>query len=73
MLADMRARGERFCSLGLRLSKEHARHFRARPLDSTRQLHYGALASQSVERQREIEASDRIGFDAYLSRYFAQA
>lgn len=72
MLDELRARGESFCAFGLRRSREHAQHFRARPLDEARRRHYDALAAQSVARQREIEASDRIGFEEYLARYFAQ-
>lgn len=73
MLAEMRARHESFCAFGLRLSRAHAAYFRARPLDAARQRHYEALAAQSAARQREIEQSDRIGFEEYLARYFAPA
>lgn len=73
MLDELRARGESFCAFGLRRSREHAAHFRARPLDDARRQHHDAIAAQSAARQREIEASDRIGFEEYLARYFAQA
>ncbi|BAU47589.1 glutamate--cysteine ligase [Sulfurifustis variabilis] len=72
LLEEMRAEGRGFCAMGMRLSGEHAAAFRSRPLEEARRLHYEGLAAQSVSRQSELEAADRIGFEEYLARYFAQ-
>ena len=41
-------------------------------LDDDRLLVYEREAEASIERQRAIEASDEIGFDEYLQRYFSE-
>ena len=60
-----------FFDLALALSERHRDYFAAiTPLSQQRQAQFEGEARQSVERQREIEASDTISLDEYLARYF---
>lgn len=73
LMREMADTGESFFELALRMSKLHKQYF----LDlytpnEDRLREFGAAAALSLSRQREIEASDRVSFDEYLARYFAQ-
>lgn len=72
MLSDMRANGESFEDYALRISKEHAQTFRDRFLSAERAEFFRRLTEESLEEQRQIEAADRLSFDEFLQRYFAQ-
>jgi len=71
MLAEMRSNGESFYQFARRMSEQHARHFSGRAEDPARMGMFSAQALESLQRQREIEASDTLPFDEYLGRYFA--
>ena len=71
MLAEMRANGESFFDLASRLSEGHRQHFVGVDLEPNREALFQQLARESMERQREIEASDTKGFDEFLADYFA--
>ncbi len=71
MLAEMRERGESFFEFAQRMSKQHQRYFNQ--LESLEdQYLLEQEAGDSWRRQREIEASDSMSFDEFLSDYFAQ-
>ena len=54
------------------MSKLHKYYFLAlHPPNEKRQAEFVAEAGASLEEQARIEASDSIGFDEYLARYFA--
>ncbi len=72
MLDEMRRRRESFFEFGLRVSKEHERHYKRLALPESRRRYFAQLAAESIRRQKEIEAADRASFDEYLRRYFAQ-
>jgi glutamate--cysteine ligase len=74
MLAELRATGESFYELALRMSGLHKAYFLDlyAPNDA-RLREFAAEAEASIEEQRGIEAADRVSFEAYLERYFAQA
>lgn len=72
VLAEMGEREESFFDYGWRLSAEHAAALRARPLRPAREAELRALAERSHAEQAEMEASDDVGFEEYLRRYFAQ-
>lgn len=73
MLAEMRSNGESFEEYALRLSNEHARMFRDRFLPAERAEFFRREAEKSLEEQRQMEAGDKLPFDEFLQRYFAQA
>lgn len=73
MLAEMRASGESFADYALRLSRQHAARWRQMSLDPVRAEAFRRAAESSWEEQRRIEAADKVPFDEFLERYFAQA
>jgi glutamate--cysteine ligase len=73
MLEEMRERGEGFHYFAKRISKQHVRHFSAQPPSPQVSAAFAAQAERSWERQREIEAGERLSFEAYLQEYFAQS
>ena len=72
VLADMRAHGESFFSFARRLSETHLQYFLQRRLPAATQQLFQRLAAESLEKQRQIEAADRLSFDVYLQQYFSQ-
>ncbi|BBA34164.1 glutamate--cysteine ligase [Methylocaldum marinum] len=73
MLAEMRANRESFDEYALRISSEHARALRDRFLSAERSEFLRRLTEESLEEQMRIEADDKLPFDEFLQRYFAQA
>ena len=73
VLADMRARGESFLQFAARLSQTHRDAFRRRALAPSTQRRFARLAQESLEKQRQLEASDSLAFGDYLQQYFAQS
>ncbi|MGB9429819.1 MAG: glutamate--cysteine ligase [Gammaproteobacteria bacterium] len=72
ILADMRQHGESFLRFAKRLSEQHRDYFRQRKLSPTIQTQFEQLARESLVKQVQIEATDRLPFDDYLKQYFAQ-
>lgn len=72
MIQEMTERTESFSQYGMRVSHEHAATLRSTPLDAETNAQMQTLASESVEKQRQIEANDVVSFDNYLAEYFAQ-
>ncbi len=72
MLKEMSTNKESFAGFALRKSKEHAEYFRTSPLPNEKMIWFQKNAQESLEVQRNIEASDNIGFEEFLRRYFAQ-
>jgi glutamate--cysteine ligase len=72
ILREMRREGETFVDFALRMSMEHAKYFRGRPLPGEIDWQMRRRAQESLARQREIEEHDRLSFDEFLVRYFAQ-
>lgn len=72
MLADMRQNKEGFYHFAKRMSAEHYDYFRSRPLSAEKLRMFQDLASNSLKKQKELEASDTLSFDDFLTRYFAQ-
>jgi len=71
-LLEMRTTGESFFSFALRMSGEHKAYFLElhSPNEALQQA-FAREAGESLRQQSQIEASDTLGFDAYLARYFA--
>lgn len=72
MLREMREQGEGFFDFSYRVSRQHGSALSGRALDPERQVLFARLAEESRRRQEEIEATDDLDFDTFLSRYFAQ-
>ncbi len=72
ILAAMCEHEEGFYQFTQRISLQHQRYFLDLPLDVAQVTAFDASASSSLERQRDIEAADRIPFDTFLKNYFAQ-
>jgi glutamate--cysteine ligase len=72
MLSEMRANNETFFEYARRVSEQHRDHFLGLDLSDERQAFFDRLARESRDRQRELEETDDISFDAFLERYFAK-
>ncbi|MBD3671099.1 MAG: glutamate--cysteine ligase [Gammaproteobacteria bacterium] len=73
MLEEMHENKEGFYHFALRKSTEHHEYFSMTPSDSALQRQLLTLARESLQAQKEIEASEDEDFDHFLARYFAQA
>ena len=72
MLEKLQSANCSFFEFGLALAKGHRDYFAAiTPLSEERQAQFVQEASDSVLRQKEIEASDDISLDQYLAKYFS--
>jgi glutamate--cysteine ligase len=72
VLDELRTRGVSFFSFALEMARNHREYFSAlAPLPERRATILETEASNSLERQRAIEAADEISFDQYLEQYFA--
>src|SRR5688500_14968015 len=70
-LDELRATGESFADMALRMSRLHKAYFLdLYPPNEQRLAEFGAQARESLERQLEIEAADRVTFDQFLASYF---
>ena len=71
LLHELCDAGCSFFEYALTVAQRHKDYFAAtEPLSSARHREFDEEVSLSVQRQREIEASDRISFDEYLENYF---
>ncbi|MCP4471121.1 MAG: glutamate--cysteine ligase [Gammaproteobacteria bacterium] len=73
MLAEMDQNGEEYYHFALRMSRQHQQWFAERPLDDAKRRRFETLARESIEKQRAIEAADKVSFEAFLQDYFAQS
>lgn len=72
MLDKLRSENCSFFEFALMLANGHRDYFAAiTPLSEERQAQFAQEVSDSVIRQREIEASDEISLDQYLSEYYS--
>lgn len=72
MLEDMRAHDEGFYHHAKRMSLHHYQYYKNHPLSDEKIKFFKDLASNSLNKQQQIESEDDISFDAYLERYFNQ-
>ncbi len=72
VLDAMARAGVPFFRFAMDMSLAHRDHFAALELSLAQRRMFEQEAARSLAQQREIEASDRITFDEYLRRYFAQ-
>jgi glutamate--cysteine ligase len=71
-LQGMRSNKQPFGCFGLKTSERHKQHFKQHRLDSRTTQEFDQMATVSHDKQLQIEADDRLSFDAFLERYFSQ-
>ncbi|MGR8932881.1 MAG: glutamate--cysteine ligase [Gammaproteobacteria bacterium] len=72
VLADMGRRRCPFESLALQWTTRYRDLFKSQRLDAQKTAFFTDLAAQSLAEQQQIEAADRLSFDDFLNKYFAQ-
>jgi glutamate--cysteine ligase len=73
MLAEMRQEHEGFFEFARRMSKVHKDYFLdLYPPNEQRLNAFSAAAADSIEAQQDIERSDKVDFDTYLTEYFGR-
>ena len=72
MLKAMRTSGQSFAAYALKRSIEHHQTMRSQPLPERRRHAFQEMARVSIAKQRQLEQSDDMDFDAFLSDYFKQ-
>jgi len=72
MLDEMRKEKEGFYHYAKRMSEKHHRYFRSLSENKDRTGFFIDAASESLEKQRAIEAADSMTFEQYLQNYFSQ-
>ena len=73
MLAEMREHDEGFFHYAQRMSKHHTQYYENHGLSEEKKSFFKKMASDSLTKQKQIEADDEISFDEYLERYFSHA
>jgi glutamate--cysteine ligase len=71
MLSEMNFFGESFFSHAMRKSLTHQQYFLDRPLSEDIDAMFKQKALDSLTKQAEIEAADKISFSEYLEKYFS--
>lgn len=71
VLQDMQDNQECFFEFANRISKQHEKQLRNNTLTEKDIIFFENHVRQSVEKQRQIEASDTISFDQFLHNYFS--
>lgn len=70
-LEELRSSGESFVEFALRMSRLHKSYFlELYPPNEQRLAEFASEAEESLRKQRDLEASDRMTFDQYLANYF---
>ena len=73
VLQDMRDNGTGFYHFAMERAVGHKDYFASlTPLEGDRLSTYVDEAADSLNRQSEIEASDKISFDEYLKQYYSE-
>jgi glutamate--cysteine ligase len=72
MLADMRERGESFYHHAKRMSQHHYQYYKNTTLSDKKVEFFNKMATDSLQKQRQIESEDTVNFDSYLENYFNQ-
>ena len=70
MLAEMKENNEGFFYHAQRMSKHHYQYYKTHPLAEDKVRFFEKMASESLEKQKQIELEDSISFDEYLEGYF---
>jgi glutamate--cysteine ligase len=71
VLAAIRAGGGSFLDFALERSSADAAYFKSRAPDAAERAEFEALAAQSIEEQRQMEAAQSGDFDTFVAAYRA--
>lgn len=72
VLTDLEDTQSSFFEYALELSKSHREYFESiTPLEEARRASFEIEVAESLRRQQEIEATDKISLDEYLQQYFS--
>jgi glutamate--cysteine ligase len=72
LMTELATTNESFFELALRMSMMHKEYFlELYPPNQARLTEFAAEASESLVKQRDIEARDKESFERYLARYFS--
>src|SRR6266853_1608625 len=72
VLAEMqRSYGNSYSRFGLARSLEHAKILRSEPLPAETEARFARIAEESIRKQKEIEAADRVDFETYRQKYLS--
>jgi len=71
ILSQMRENKESFQAYALRISQQHAKNFRSRPLAGEKALAFRLEAEESLAAQKRTEEGDTLSFDEFLGQYFS--
>ena len=72
LLRELQDADAGFFDFAFAVARQHSDYFAAiTPLSADRDSQFEAEVRQSIDRQRDIEATDRISLDEYLRRYFS--
>lgn len=69
LLNELSERDEPFHNYAMALSERHRSHFESAPPDAALEAKFNALARESHEEQRRIEAADEGSFEDYVKAY----
>ena len=72
VLAGMREHNMGYYHFAQRMSQQHQQYFLDREYDAVQFEDYGKVVTQSLQKQRAMEASNGESFDDFLKNYFAQ-
>ena len=72
VLREMREKDLPFFRLAMSYSQQWGEHFRSRELSTDTQARFADEARQSLQRQQEMEATEDVSFEAYLTRFYDQ-
>jgi len=72
VLAEMkRSYDNSYARFALALSLEHAKTLRSEPLPAEIEARFARLAEESIRKQKEIEAAERVDFETYRQKYLS--
>ena len=72
VLAGMREHNMGYYHFAQRMSQQHQQYFLDLEYDAVQFEDYGKVVTQSLQKQRAMEASNGESFDDFLQNYFAQ-
>jgi glutamate--cysteine ligase len=72
VLAEMQqSYGSSYAHFALARSLEHAKTLRSEPLPAEVEARFARLAKESIRKQKEIEAADKVPFETYRQKYLS--
>jgi glutamate--cysteine ligase len=72
VLAEMkRSYDNSYARFALARSLEHAKTLRSEPLPAEIEARFARLAEESIRKQKEIEAAERVDFETYRQKYLS--